>query len=73
MQNVVEPEVRSDDLGKRRRGVEAERATKGQRTLVIVLAQVVVLAAIVAVWSFLRSKRKDECCGSEGPDLIQSP
>lgn len=38
-------------------GAPVERASTTQRTVVIVLAQVVALAVIAVVWSVLRSRR----------------
>ncbi len=35
------------------------RASTGERTIVIVLAQLVVIAALIVIWSTLRSRRAE--------------
>lgn len=57
MTSVLEAEV--ETVGREPEAVTIEKASPGKRTLVIVLAQVVVLAAIAVVWSIMRSKRSN--------------
>lgn len=57
MQGAIESESRSVEPERQVKGVEFKRTPSRQRTLVIVLSQVVVLIAILVVWSILRSRR----------------
>lgn len=67
MQGLVDSEVGNPVESKKPEGVAVDRASTGERTLVIVLSQIVVLGAIAVAWPILRSRRSRESAGRDVP------